>query len=644
MVEYLTLEPQKLRKEANEIGKGQRIPSKHRTLRRWPAEVFSPQILWPQARRYAACVWWLFRDGASFARMRIVLVVLTSFIGVSSAAGSYFFVVAYAESMQSTQSKEIVFRGVHVPGLDGEAGVLAVAAAVFVLGVIGTGCIYYSAWEIQRITRRYEKTCSNRVLRLVGDPGRSQWRQTLLSSRVDRELNQLVNPCSRYTAFAFRSILEAILPLWTFLFALGYIIWSNWLLSSLLIPFAAIYLAGFYLINRQIAYYHEQFREMSKDVPPRLTKTALRLAEDTPPADAADLWSKAVLESSDYRHLADCCYGRIMAKERVTSLNGAFFVVCMTALLLYFGMQAPSGGYSWMGLVVFLVALRFVWTSLRQVTSLITNVSRFLPEFRYYSSFVRGAEADAFSKRTLPAPRGFSVSAKGHLNHERLTVEQGMVYLLLTEIPFKGYTLFRMAKTLFAEEAGAIDPAWHVWLQGTPMYMPWLSPLQNAFGSEPTTAERLRFDEMMKRLGVKDEVDSLIQSPQADCSDLSHTLSDEALYALCAARCFIRPRPITLLQYVPLSKLDGEFQARLLDELPDSATILIDTRGGRLLRKEHAPVRRRVRGVIVMGEDRVVGCGNVTWMQENMDVIHAPVSIEEEALPEGADDDLMFEE
>jgi hypothetical protein len=101
---------------------------------------------------------------------------------------------------------------------------------------------------------------------------------------------------------------------------------------------------------------------------------------------------RETLHGSAYQGALAALYGRLLADRRVHLLNAAFFIVCLVALLMFFGIQARDHARPWSDLIFYIVALRFAMTSLKQTTSLGAKFSRFFPEYHAYAAFVDDAK------------------------------------------------------------------------------------------------------------------------------------------------------------------------------------------------------------------------------------------------------------
>src|SRR5262249_14117028 len=150
---------------------------------------------------------------------RVGLIVLVNFLGVTTAASSLGGIVLFARHAASGQP--VHFAGITIHLDNSWTMLLAYGLALGLLGIFSGVCLYSTEWLIQNTTRQYEKICVERLLAIASDPLCRGWPITVDGPQASprASLARLLGLGSRWTAFVFRDMLRAILPVLTFLFS-----------------------------------------------------------------------------------------------------------------------------------------------------------------------------------------------------------------------------------------------------------------------------------------------------------------------------------------------------------------------------------------------------------------------------------------
>ncbi|MBN1554030.1 MAG: hypothetical protein JXA11_04740 [Phycisphaerae bacterium] len=519
------------------------------------------------------------------------------------------------------------------------------AAIALILGGISAAAVFFANVAIQNFTRRYEEHNAQRILRILTDDECHDW-QTLMDTPITvQKVMQYVVPRARYTAFAMRSLLDAILPIFTFIFALGCMIYVNAFLSVALIPLTLIYLFLLFRINSYIAHCHETYRNEAFRLRPRLGHTVTNILESSGPTGKDATWNPKIYESEEFDYMTRCFYGRILAHSRLEFLNSAFFILCISLLFLYFGMGKREG---WAELLAFLISLRYTWTSLRRTTSRLTNVSRFLPEFRKYGQFIRDAEslrqtASPRIRGESPLPRVLNVPLQPSASSNSISIplQKGRVYFLLTAEPIKRFALVNQAMDLMSIAGYRIVPE-QISVHADAKYLSWLGPMENALGLPSSQEEQHRLIEGLKILGVYEELQPLLDSERrGDDPESLPAPRAEALYAIVAAHCFVCPQPFTFLKLPNLASRKPDFIERFFDLIPDSILFLVDHDEKTILGNRCEGIRDRIDGVLVIHHDEIRG-GDLKWLEANGSLLSARMAAEkaEGGIDESDDEDV----
>jgi ABC-type multidrug transport system fused ATPase/permease subunit len=340
-----------------------------------------------------AALAWVARDALPRYRGRVALIVLCNFLAIAAAAGALGGVMLYARHAEHGQPITLLGWTMHFS--DSLASLAMFGGAIATLGVLSAVCQYATDRLILSTARQYHQTCAERALAIVSDPLCRGWQLLGEDDERPRRLaGRMLGSAARQTAFALRDMLRIMLPILTFAAALAFLVWIDWRLTLGLLPAGLVYLLPLYLINRQVTRRQREYRLRSREARGEVGRrmrerlAGIESRETASSAEAAD-----PLHGAAYRGALAALYARLLADRRTQMLNTAFFVACLVALLMFFGVQAREHGRPWSDLLFYVLALRFAMTSLRQTTTLIAKFSRFFPEYRAYGSFLAAAEA-----------------------------------------------------------------------------------------------------------------------------------------------------------------------------------------------------------------------------------------------------------
>src|SRR5688572_6445917 len=169
-----------------------------------------------QLREYLRSLGWVLRDGGRLFARQSVAVAAVNLVGILTGAASLGGIVALAKHAGQSEALRIV--GFTINLGDGIANMLLFATALALVGLLSGFCLFATERMILSVTRRYEKFNAKRIVSLLNDPQYRGWTD-LLQVPVRRSIGRLLGSGSRYTAYALRDMLRAILPIMTFAFA-----------------------------------------------------------------------------------------------------------------------------------------------------------------------------------------------------------------------------------------------------------------------------------------------------------------------------------------------------------------------------------------------------------------------------------------
>jgi len=281
--------------------------------------------------------------------------------------------------------------GLELHFVETAAGFALYSLILIVIGILSALAIYLGEWFIARITVMYQHTLVTRILEVAADPLCAGW-QLHFDESPKSAISRLAGIRTKLTAYAFRNMLRGILPIITFILSVWVLAYVDWRLTLAIVPIVAVWLIPLYLINRGVARLQKEYTRTSREA--RRTANAVYsgiLESDDPPAGAQER-ARCAMDDPIHDRAAVMFWRRKLATRRVQAANTMLFVVCVIGLFLLFGLETAEGKRTWSEYIAYILALRFALSGIRQTTARFIKLSRYLPEYRAYTEFVDNAE------------------------------------------------------------------------------------------------------------------------------------------------------------------------------------------------------------------------------------------------------------
>ena len=603
-----------------------------------------------QLRRYLRSVTWLARDGLSGNGWRFSLIVLSNFVGVSTAATSMGLVILYVK--WAGDPYPIAIRGIQITDAPTLWSLVIVGVTALLMGVMSATGIYYAEHRAQTMARNYQQRCMSRVLELAGH--RQIGRIMIEFERTSQDpliLQDILATGSRFAAFALVSVVQLVLPVMTLLFATAALTWINWLITLNLAWLLGFYLVPLYFINRGVAKHHRRFRSLAK-VANSDTRKGLRsfLQTSGPVRNARCLRDETLFEADDFRGMQDSLYGRILATSKLGLVNSIFLILIVVILLLVFSALISADQASWTELLVYVIALRYAWVSVRQVTARLTKISQFFPEFEKLRDLVRAAErvdrssrpkALASKEAILLVSRGNADPALGD-DDGQIELQRGRPILALYPDLIDRRALERLHITVWPKAGFPGDCVFH----DDPAPIANVSVITNALGETLSKDVIDDLNELLGRWGVLDELRSLPQGLNTVLTqNLIRSLSPKAGYAVMAAYCVLEKPSFIFLTLSGLAKTQTQFQQTFLASIEHAHVFILDAMAPPIFNSRFEGVREHIDHVVIVPCDDVLRCVPMSWLKQNITAVDRVLSsLRQQRVPGDVDERLSDEE
>lgn len=334
--------------------------------------------------RYLNLLRWFVRDSIGRYPGWVLLIAVMSFAGVFFQVSAISQILYYAKLINS--GKELALMG-HTFEPRTSVKLLALAAGGIFLAIsLSAGVTYLAQRTALRLSMRYERLCLRRCFEALG----SVPPDGVMPFMLVRDPHQrVVKSDPRLAGRAFLKAIQSIVPTGVFLVAVATLFYLNWRMTLLLIPLGA---AGAYAIAKGNIRSAKGYNDYESSVVPALRERGQLLSA----LSGSETQREAVLRQVD-ESLANgptndqtTSYALFMqAADWNNCLNAVILGFGFLLVLLFLGYEIIVEQAGWGRLIVYLVGLRYAMDHLKQGTSNLLAVNRFMPQIERLSMLLR---------------------------------------------------------------------------------------------------------------------------------------------------------------------------------------------------------------------------------------------------------------
>jgi hypothetical protein len=598
-----------------------------------------------QLTTYFKRIAWILRDGWSHFRFRILLVVALNVLSITATGFVFGGIIVYVRHLDAGQPLSLFSYEIE---LDKPVVLITYVSTMLVVGLLSAFCLYQTEWIGARLAIQYQKQCNYQLFHIISDPAYRGW-QRLVTLMPYYAIQELVS-ATRVTSVVLRRLMSASLPLSTFFFATACLIYTSPSVTALLIPLVLIYLIPLYQTNRWASKQQQDYTKVSRKSRKSVTAAVKFSLNTNASLDHKIDQAKQSLESPDYTESFLLFYARRLVANRVQLVNTSFYLICISGLFVFFGIATATHNRTWSDFLIYLLALQFAFSGLRQVTTLFVKLSRLQPTYAQYVDFIERArnlrqQHLTASSDLSPLPNRLLLKMaddplwNGQIKFE---CQRGqIVWLIVPYAPDYGDL-----EAILVRLENAVRPRQEMlWQsicvpvvdeQALPSYiMAW----RELFDQGASQATRLKED--LIRLNVWDELAPWIDRWQTQVEERSPlNFSEEALFVLSAYQAFSACEAL-LISAAAFLKLNATFIESFI-KIQSKRYIFFVTEDPEKFLKRAAfrSIRQASVGAGVLGSTSLVSSGTLLWLESNLEEIQR--YLEEELVkmkPADLDDD-----
>jgi ABC-type multidrug transport system fused ATPase/permease subunit len=558
-----------------------------------------------QISNYASVIGWIIQDTLRQFWPRILAIFLLDIVGTISAAGAFGSVIAYVR--QLTDGQPIVTFNSITLDLEQPQILASFAGLAAVFGLLSAASQYFAVIYIAQTVVDYRQACVTHLVELAKDIHRSGWPKVVAGQplRLIHESFSLLLPIS----YVLRRLLMVFAPFFTFIFALGCLLWVSATLTLLLAPICLVYLVFIYRQTQRIVILETSSQAINRKVRETALQTFRTAVSQDLPHSLQGNTQDGLLLSEDYKELSNIFKTRFTVIGQVRFANNALFISCTVSLFVFFAIATPNGDRNWSDLLVYLFALRFTFSGLQQISTSLTQILRIFPVCSLYVNFVRTIDR--------------------HRKHQIDTMQRfpSVTDLESFEIQYAASSLLNKS-----ERVQVSNPAL-IWV---------ILPYRLLNGDLKATALRLEqsLSPLVSLVGDTDYIEAVhaINSEQP-------LRNIEAAIASPSSFPKIGTQPVAFLDTTLIFQEDQETLQTYLERYRRIFLVTHDPE--RLLKARGicSTIRKRTTGVVILNDLNVVGGGSLYWLIDNLESVRAYLDEQQNADSAGwdiLDDEMGF--
>jgi hypothetical protein len=400
---------------------------------------------------------WMIFDSVWRFKGVATLILVAGFLGVTFQVAAIGQVIRYAKVLESG---EIVrFLGYEFEPRTSWGLLLMLGGGILFSLLISAWLIYYSRTNTLKLCRRYEEFCTKRILVICGSELKF-WMEPEGTYGDERDFLKLSRTDARYCGLALRMILNAIIPAITFVVAFAALLYINLLLTLLIMVLVLISSGFLYKVNIVGARSTSMMEENSGKTAQEYNRIIQQQKGISAPIQDSEAIFRNLFSSKTVKQYLNAFEGRFKAIENSQFVSNILIAVSTFVIFVILGSRIIFEGEGWGRLIVYLVALRYGLTNLKQCSRSITSTNRSYYQVRRYFYFLNNAENISKVKGTLPSKYTIKVGPeplKGSL--ESWDISQGGRIGLMSLVKLNRYTLAGLTEGLLGHSSKAANDA-----------------------------------------------------------------------------------------------------------------------------------------------------------------------------------------
>ncbi len=551
-------------------------------------------------------------------RRESFLILFTGFFGVSFQILTIGVVLYYAKAMEKGASINVVFYEFNVR--TSVVFLLMCGLVILFSLLLAAWLTYFSRTKSLALRRKYEELCSKRIFILFGSSFKV-WTPFEQDFSCDKVISKLARRDARFCGRALWMLMDFVIPFVTFLVSIGALLYINSFLTFLiffLIGISAIFL---YKVSIMAAKNSSLMERFSKPANREYLQVIRRQKTIAVSSQEDELWLENNFFSSGApKKFLDAYMGRLKTLEYSHLISNILFAAAVFMILLILGEKTIFEGHGWEKLIVYLLALRYMITNVKQINTKVTSINRFYPQLKRYFQFLDATIRLQKKEKGIQPPKySLLVSANPAMEGtlESFDIKEGNRISIISPIMLNRYTLAFLLDSMLGSSQDAVKYALGSALFVTSRYKNYpRRSLKESFGFPSYySSSDLRKD--LEQIGLwekyKEQVSDNFESPMH--TEVWKHVEPDIKFTLVMLNALQSDHQWLVIEEKGFGFLSDAARKFFLDQLSKRITVIVFNEDVTSIGLYQEDI------IAVITQGKIIGLGYIDWFRKNQDII-----------------------
>lgn len=568
--------------------------------------------------QYRAVFRWLIVDSVLRFKRESFLILITGFLGISFQILTIGVVLYYAKAMEKGASIDLIFYEFDVR--NSIVFLFVCGAVILFFLLLAAWLTFFSKTKSLTFRRKYEEFCSKRIFILFGSSFKI-WAPFEQDFNNDKIISKLARKDARFCGRALWMLMDLVIPFVTFLVSIGALLYINPFLTFLIFILIGISAVFLYRVSTTAAQNTSLMERFSKPANREYLQVIMRQKTIAVLSPEDESWLENNFFSSGApKKFLDAYIGRLKTLEYSRLISNILFAAAVFMILLILGEKTIFERQGWEKLIVYLVALRYMITNVRQINTKITSINRFYPQLKRYFQFLESTVSLQNKEKAIQLPKySLLVSANPPIEGslDRFDIKEGNRVGIISPVVLNRYTLsFLLGCTLnYSQEEAKFALGSMLFVTSKYKNYPRRS-LKESFGFPSFyNSDDLRKD--LEQVGLwekyKVQLTGSFESPV--CGEAWECFEPDIKFALAMLNALRSDHQWLVIEEKGLRFLSDAARKFFFDRLSNRIAVIVfneDLESTGLYQEDV---------IAVIAQGKVIGLGYIDWFRRNQDVI-----------------------
>lgn len=401
--------------------------------------------------RYIKLLNWLIKDSLLRHRKKVLSILISEFIAITLQVQAIGLAIYYIRALEN--NKIIHFAGQNFEARTSLLLLMCFGVCISFSLIISAGLEYFSRTKLIKIWRLYEEFCSKRIIWLLGCNLRI-WLPHEHNFINNKTIVNLVRRDSRYCGRIFGLLIGAINPFVTLIISSLALFYINLFLTSIILLLISVSLFFLYKINVNGARSTMLMEQYSGKAALEYRRVIHRQQNlPLPKIISHNSRDEKIFEIDNVKKYLDAFEGRLKAVVNSELISNIVFSLSICTIFIILGTRIILEGEGWSRTLTYIIALRYSFSTFKQLVRRMTSINRFYPHLKRYFDFIENT-------RNVNLPLQFDYSSKttsvrsfqSKVKQELTNYFKGNRISLVSPVPLNRYTVAYLTDCLLSQK------------------------------------------------------------------------------------------------------------------------------------------------------------------------------------------------